>query len=180
MVVLHCSNLSELKPRREAITFLSWYKSYYRLIKKTFSCVWSLTNYHFSLHLQDLPFPAITICNLNKFRKSTLSKTLPNVQKVLHNYRVNKFQQGKSKSDWQSSDEQKKFFLEKTWSRSGISVSNNVDAASMDSVSSTDILETMTLQASASYSVKDLKKAGHQFEDLIVSCRWMGIQCHTG
>ena len=132
------------------------------------------------MYLQDLPFPAITICNLNKFRAGGLHDHLSNVSKLLGNYRKKKFQQGPSKNDWQSSDEQKRFFFEKVWNRSGIIGTNDMGSANVDSVSSTDILETMIEEASAKYPQEQLKKAGHLFDNLVVSCRWMGIQCKTG
>ena len=130
------------------------------------------------LNLQDLAFPAITICNLNKFRAKALlqERLLPNVKQVIFNKLKN---HGRSESDWQSTDEQKKFFLEKVRRRSGIS-DGNEDSTNIGSISPRDILETMTLQASALYPETVLKKSGHQFENLIVSCQWMGIDCKIG
>ena len=134
----------------------------------------------FCPHLQDLPFPAITICNLNKFRAAALhpENLLPNVSKFIYNTAKKSQQQRPPESDWQSTDEQRKLFLQKARRRSGISDANNEDTTG--TVSSTDILEMVILQASASYSETELKKAGHQFENLVVGCQWMGLQCDKG
>ena len=120
-----------------------------------------------------MPFPAITICNLNKFREKKL-KNLPRVKDIIDKHRNSKHPKP---GDWGSSDELKKFFLDKMRERSGI---KNGDTLKMDSVSSTDILESAVLDASATYSMEALKETGHQFEDFIVNCRWMGINCEEG
>lgn len=126
-----------------------------------------------------MTFPAITICNLNKFRASGL-KHLPDVLKVIKNHRQNKFvPRSKTKNDWNSLNERKRFFLQKMASRSGISPTSDMNYSETNAVSRKDILEAEMLAASARYSEKELKKAGHQFEDLVVGCRWMGIQCNS-
>ena len=132
-------------------------------------------------NLQDLSFPAITICNLNKFRAPVLARYLPNVSKIIDMYRRKKiFHHRKTPDDWQSSDDIKRLFFEKIRSRSGIGDTSKIDSEEIGSVSSADILELLVLEESAKYPMENLKKAGHQFEKLVADCSWMGIACHSG
>ncbi|XP_028411343.1 amiloride-sensitive sodium channel subunit alpha-like [Dendronephthya gigantea] len=116
----------------------------------------------------DMTFPSVTICNLNKFRKDAL-QNLPGLNKIINN----------KKSDRANVDEENLFF-QKMKRRSGMTLpAGGMNFSKTNQVSSKDILENAMLAASVKYSEKDLKKAGHQFEDLVSSCRWMGIQCNS-
>lgn len=117
-----------------------------------------------------MSFPSVTVCNLNKFRRSALRTNLPNVSKILENYRK------KGKISWNGNGHEQRH-LKDVYAQSGIKKSdNNID----DDVAPEDILNSMVLQASSEYSESQLRKTGYGFKNLITECRWMGAKCHEG
>ena len=116
-----------------------------------------------------MSFPSVTICNLNKFRKSAVARNLPNVNKILVNYRQ------QDKKSWYNNDKEK-LHLKNVYAQSGLK-SDNINN---EDVSAEEILNNMVLQASMEYSHKQLHETGYGFKHLIVECRWMGVKCHEG
>ena len=118
-------------------------------------------------------FPAVTVCNLNQFRKSKLPE-VKLIRDILENYS----NEGRNKSDNSSFEEAveklRKILI------SGLS-RDNPDGDMGDVEVDDDVLIEKLVAITASfYNVTQLKEVGHQFNNTILSCSWNGANCLQG
>jgi hypothetical protein len=111
-----------------------------------------------------MEFPSVTVCNLNQFRISEI-KYLDEIHDILEDYLADE----RNKSDGSN------FEIEDVNDTHGEDI--NDDDIDLDEYVS---FEELIYIAASTYTESELMPAGHQFEDMILSCSWKGFNCLTG
>lgn len=117
----------------------------------------------------------MTICNLNQFRKKKIREVRA-IFEILENYSDDR----RNKSDgssFESSVNKQGRALKKDFGSDFDADQQDLDDIDVDE----DVLieQLVAIQASF-YSESELKKAGHQMRDTILSCSWKGLDCRDG
>ena len=120
----------------------------------------------------------MTVCNFNQFRISKI-KHLDEIHDILKSYKDDKRNKSDGSSFENAFDRQNKAFKKE--------FSNDFDDSDGEDINDDDIdldedvvIDELIAIAASSYNDTELMTAGHQFEDMILSCSWKGFNCLTG
>ena len=120
-----------------------------------------------------MDFPAVTVCNLNQFRKSKLTE-VKSIELSLEHY-TNRRKNKSSNPEFEAALEKLRKILITDLS----SDNPGEDINDVDVGEGVLIEHLISLTASMS-NVTQLEDVGHQFNDTILSCSWKGVDCLTG
>ncbi|CAB3990401.1 amiloride-sensitive sodium channel subunit gamma-2-like [Paramuricea clavata] len=126
---------------------------------------------------KNIDFPSVTVCNLNQFRLSKV-QNLTKIEAILRDFSNNKRNKSDGSSFENSVEAQSKAFKEK--------FNNDIDDDGQNigdgqiSVDEGKVIEELVAIAAAAVDEDELKNAGHQFHDMLLSCSWKGFDCKSG
>ncbi|XP_028397299.1 amiloride-sensitive sodium channel subunit alpha-like isoform X2 [Dendronephthya gigantea] len=123
------------------------------------------------LYEKKIHFPAVTVCNLNPFRKSRIMN-MSALKEIVAHFGDDRYNKTVNSSLKHIIERQVKAY-EKMFA-------DNIEKGRDISVNKYMILEDLFAMAASKHDEENLKKVGHQFHNFIMSCRWGIFDCNSG
>lgn len=125
---------------------------------------------------KNIQFPAVTICNLNQFRKRKI-RSVSAIYDVLELFRD---QEKRNRS----STFENKLSRQTNSLKKDASLNSDIDEDTGFfndvEIDESYIIEQLVAITAANYTPEELSAVGHQYKDMFVSCSWMGLNCKNG